>query len=413
MTGTPGTSRLAAAACGVLTAVYLLVGRWTLSRLGDAATEHPFYTEVRFWVVLLLVCVSLMAKAQPSAGARGRGGLTVPALFVFFTYWVATAAWAPDPVLAAVKLYEVVLVAAATFGLARALWSDDSGRVLRWMWAGVLAVAGLLATVALVRLVTSGAVGERLSVMGGGPNSFARLMGYLALAALFFWRRHGRSWLFMPIAAISLVLVMLSGSRGGLIALVLGVGVFLVSELRNARRLVPGFVLAAVVFAITATYSPIGAAALETYERRVNQLLLQEQYTSGRTRLYRSAYQLALKEPVFGDGLAAFSGRRLGVYPHNLFLEAFCEAGILGVALLSLTFGAGAVASLRGERRPDGSALAGFAFMLVAAQFSGDLFDSRALFAFLLLSSVQPPAAAPVAAGPPSLRAELASRAGP
>ncbi|WP_242341217.1 hypothetical protein, partial [Anaeromyxobacter sp. SG66] len=42
---------------------------------------------------------------------------------------VATAAWAPDPALAAVKLYEVVLVAAATFGLARALWSDDSGRV--------------------------------------------------------------------------------------------------------------------------------------------------------------------------------------------------------------------------------------------------------------------------------------------
>jgi O-antigen ligase len=388
-------SRLAGGACGALAALYLLTGRWTLSRLSGEHAAAQFFTEVRFWVVLLLAGASLLVDAPPLASSRRRGAPAVVLLFGLFYYLVASAAWAPDPELAWHKAYDVMLVAAATFALARALASGESECVLRWMWSGILAIAGTLAAVALASLIAHGTTGERLAVLGGGPNTFARIMGLLALAALFFWSRRGLSWVFMPLVSVAIVLVLLSGSRGGFVALVAAVVVFVAFQARKAGRLLGGSLVAGTVFALATSYTAVGRAALETFERRITQLLLQEQYTAGRDELYRSAYELAMKAPVFGDGLAAFPARGLGVYPHNLFLEAFCEAGIVGVALVVATLAAAGGAALRRTEPTDRAAVAGLVFMLVASQFSGDLYDSRALFAFVILATVRPRAALP------------------
>ena len=388
-------SRLAGGACGALAALYLLTGRWTLSRLSEEAAAPRFHDELRFWVVLLLVAASLLTSAPRLTSPGRRGGVAVLLLAALFYYLIASATWAPDAALAGAKAYEVALVALATLGFARALASRESEHVLRSMWAAILVTAGALAAVAVARVVALGATGERLAVLGGGPNTFARIMGYLAVAALFFWTRRGRSWAFMPIVSVALVLVLLSGSRGGLVALVAAVGVFVALEVRRAGRLLAGALLAAAVFGLAASYTQIGRAAVETYEQRVAQLLLEEQYTAGRTELYRSAYELAMREPLFGDGLAAFPARALGVYPHNLFLEAFCEAGLVGLGLLALALAAGTASALRGGRAPEGAALAAFVLVLVASQFSGDLYDSRGVFAFLVAANLRPGARNP------------------
>jgi O-antigen ligase len=398
-------SRLAGGACGALAALYLLTGRWTLSRLSEEAATPRFHDEIRFWVVLLLVAAALLTSAPRLTSPGRRGGIAVLLLAALFYYLLASATWAPDAELAAAKAYEVALVALATLGLARALASRESEHVLRSMWAAILVTAGALAAVAVARVVALGATGERLAVLGGGPNTFARIMGYLAVAALFFWTRRGRSWAFMPIVSVALVLVLLSGSRGGLVALVAAVGVFVALEVRRAGRLLAGALVAAAVFALAASYTQIGRAAVETYEQRVAQLLLQEQYTAGRTELYRSAYELGMREPLFGDGLAAFPARALGVYPHNLFLEAFCEAGIVGLGLLALALAAGTASALRGGRAPEGAALAAFVLVLVASQFSGDLYDSRGVFAFLVAANLRPGARGPFPGEAPGVEA--------
>ncbi len=389
MTPLPRTGRLAAAACGTLAALYLLTGRWTFSRLGGEPTAPQFYTEIRFWVVLLLAGASLLTNAPPLTSARRRGRVALLLLLGLFYYLLASAAWAPDAELASAKAYEVTLVAVATFALARALASGESENVLRWMWSGILAMAGVLAAVALVTLVALGATGERLAVLGGGPNTFARIMGYLAVAALFFWKRRGLSWAFMPFVSVALVLVLLSGSRGGLMALAAAIATFVAVEARRAARLLSGSLVAGAVFVLAASYTSIGRTAVETYEHRIAELLLQEQYTAGRSELYRSAYALGMREPVLGDGLAAFPARALGVYPHNLFLEAFCEAGLVGLVLLTLALSAGLGSALRGGRALEGAALAAFVLMLVASQFSGDLYDSRGVFAFLVAANLR------------------------
>jgi O-antigen ligase len=377
---------------GGLTALYLLSGRWDLSRLSDASADAtpsiaPFYTEVRFWVVLLLAVSSMLLSVGASTERRTRVRLVILPLVAFLAYLVLTVAWAPGTALGLHKAYELVLVGVASVSIGRILSGGNSGHAIRWMWGTVLLTSGVLAAVALKTLVASSGIGDRLAVLGGGPNVFARIMGYLALAALYFWRRHGLEWMFMPFIAVSLVLVLLSGSRGGLVALLAALTTFVVLDVRILGRLLLGVLIVGGVFLLVAMYTDIGRAAIDAYDMRIQGLLLHEQYTAGRTDLYRSAYQLGLAAPLLGQGLAAFPARGLGVYPHNLFLEAFAEGGMVGLSLLCLTLGAGAVAMFRLRARPDGAAVGGFVLMLVASQFSGDLYDSRAVFAFLVAAS--------------------------
>jgi O-antigen ligase len=139
-----------------------------------------------------------------------------------------------------------------------------------------------------------------------------------------------------------------------------------------------------------ANYTAPGRAALESYDQRVRILLLTDRYTAGRTELYRSAWELGMTAPVAGRGLAAFPARGLGVYPHNLFLEVFSEAGVIGLALLVVTLAAGAAAAVMRLRALDGATVAGFVLLLVSSQFSGDLYDSRGVFALLVMAAMAP-----------------------
>jgi O-antigen ligase len=247
----------------------------------------------------------------------------------------------------------------------------------------VLVIGGALAVVASAAAVsTVGA--ERLAVLGGGPNVFGRMMGYAALASLYYWRRSGYTLVFLPAVSVSALLVLLSGSRGSLVALVISIATFVILEVRSLRRLASMAIVVAVFSWCVVTYTEVGQAAVRRYDERVQGLLVQDRYSAGRDHLYRSAYELGLSEPVWGAGLAAFPGLGLGVYPHNVFLEVFCEGGSIGLVLLLLAFGLSVPPLMRGGR--DGAVLAGLVLSFVASQFSGDYYDSRGVFAFLMIA---------------------------
>jgi O-antigen ligase len=199
----------------------------------------------------------------------------------------------------------------------------------------------------------------------------------------------------MPVVAVALVLVLLTGSRGGFVAIAIALAAFVLLEVRSPQRLLPALAVAAAVLALTLGYTRVGRAARASYDERVRAMLLHERYTAGRSDLYRSGWQLAWTAPVVGGGLAAFPARGLGVYPHNLFLEAFCETGLVGVWLLALCLGSGVLSLVRREHPPDGATAAAFVLILVASQFSGDLYDSRALFALLVAAGAAPDVEAP------------------
>ncbi len=162
------------------------------------------------------------------------------------------------------------------------------------------------------------------------------------------------------------------------------------------RRLALLSLLATAAVLVAITFTPLGKALTRSMEERFLRLTLKYEggsdseskvYLSGRESLYAAAYALGLDNPVAGAGLAAFPALGLGVYPHNLFLEVFCEGGALGLALLGWVLLTFLRSALRGRRTINGATVGAVVLVLLGSQSSGDLYDSRALFLLMIMSS--------------------------
>lgn len=383
-----------AKAFGVLLALYVLSGRWALDRLTkpEGGTGLPSESgplsllELRLWIILALLvtaAVEPQGSAPDESTVWSRRVALASCLFLF--YMGLSSFWSPDPEYFIPKAAEMLMMLLTGLALHRVIRSGGGQALRGSFWATTLAVTGALGLLALKTAVASGPA--RLAVLGGGPNVFGRMMGLLFLASLYFWRRGGRS-LHVGAGAMALILVILSGSRGSIVALAAGAAVFFAAERVRVRRLAVLAVLGCGLLGLLFTFTSVGQAAVATYELRVNKLLLAEGYTSGRDGLYLKAWELGTTYPVAGAGLASFATYGDGPYPHNFFLEVFSEGGLLGVAALLPLFAVSLLRAKRLGRRADGAALAAAAFMLSAAQFSGDLYDTRGLFVFLAMAAV-------------------------
>lgn len=383
--GTAGGAREKAG--GVLLALYVLVGRWDVSRLFSLPDKNPFdvsLLELRFWVVLGLVAVAFSLRGGRAAlGAKSGVKTFAFSLNAFFIYFLLTALWSPDGRYAFVKTIEIILVLLSTMSVYKLTVGERGAAARTWFWAIIVGVTGVLGAIAIMKAVTLGP--SRLAVLGGGPNVFGRMMGLLCLGSLYFWRRGG-GLPFIAATVLSVVLVILSGSRGSIVAVAGGVAAFFLVERIKIERLA-GFILgAALLGAAVFLYTPVGQKAVATYDHRINKLLIDEGYTSGRGDRYRVAYGLGIEKPVLGAGMAAFPALGYGGYCHNFFLEIFSEGGLVGLALVLAPFVFLAKRYWGIKDRLDGSTVAAAVFTFAAVQFSGDLFDSRALFAFMLMS---------------------------
>ena len=103
--------------------------------------------------------------------------------------------------------------------------------------------------------------------------------------------------------------------------------------------------------------------------------------TTGRTDLWAEAWRTFLDHPGLGVGTGGFAGvDPVNAFPHNLFLEAGAEWGLLGLVPLLAALGVG-VAKMAGavRRPPHGEGglaalvAALFTAALVNAMFSGDI----------------------------------------
>jgi O-antigen ligase len=226
-------------------------------------------------------------------------------------------------------------------------------------------VLGALAAVALGVMQTSN-IGRALGLQGD-PNLYA-LYQVLAVPAAFALGRstHGMKRLFWygataPIAAS----VLLSQSRGGLIALVL---VMVIVMFRRDGAFIPNswrpmaFTCAAV--GLVALLVTVGPALMQ----RLDPATIVHDRGSDRFDIWRVSWKLFLDHPALGTGAGNFKDqsvallksepgveleldhrvfKRTGVEVHNIYLEALTEQGILGLAFLLLLL----VVTLRATRR--------------------------------------------------------------
>lgn len=373
---------------GVLIAVFQLIGRSQVERF-IVVGGTGWHLELRLWVLgALSIWLAGVAAVRGTTQFDARGvGKFGGMIATFIWYMIATSIWAPDPIGAATKGYDLLFVVWACILMVTALRTCGVQATIDGFWAGLFVGALAIAAIGVATSV-AGVPGGRLSVLGGGPNVFGRNMGLLVLASLslIFDSRRVRRIVGLAVAPIAVLLVLLSGSRGAILALFFGVIVYLLVH-QVDRRVIRPLLVVAMVGTVAVIATRFGEVAVTVFRDRFVIGLFVEQYFTHRDVLLLEALRAGLRYPVGGLGLAGFEqvGTR-GGYPHNIFAEAFAEGGLPGLILLCVPLFSYLSRWRRGMGSGDSLTVAGLALLGVSSIISGDLFDARGVFLLLLMA---------------------------
>lgn len=246
--------------------------------------------------------------------------------------------------------------------------------------------------------------GERITALGQNANNSAMILGagLIALLALQYGLERPlvrRRWLLWPAFALLGASVVDTGSRGGLVALGLGLVVFAVGGARSTWiRVRNGFV----------TALAIGVLVYATYENPLMRArfaeALERGALAGRERIYPELLNMARERPIVGWG-PVNNKYELGIRlderirrrrdAHNLVLEVLTSTGVLGTVPFLLGIALSARGAWQARRKSHGVlALALFAAVMLA-NMSGNWIASKLLWLTLAygLASATYPAA--------------------
>ena len=192
--------------------------------------------------------------------------------------------------------------------------------------------------------LASGDEREFLSALGLHANDLGRLYAIAYALLLFTWSEAaGRSWRWMllPATALTVVALVLTFSRGAFVALAVATVLFLVSR-RNARTL---------ILAALAAVAALALAPEAVYERlATGEGAGLNAVSAGRLNgIWLPLLPDVLRHLLFGNGIGAIlwsqamrEGADHGViavtHPHNAYLEALLDMGVVGLVLLCSYF---------------------------------------------------------------------------
>ncbi|ROS54737.1 O-antigen ligase [Frigoribacterium sp. PhB24] len=372
----------------------LIAGRFDLARFSPTLAV----LDIRMVFAIAACLATLLLSTTRPTVRRSVPSRFLLLLSLWFAWLLLGAAWAPtgarlDEYVADIGYLAVFLLCT----LVTLVHFDSRDWLFLWKVILVIAVVYFLGAVA----AGPGDQG-RYSAFGGGPNVFVRIMGLGAIAALLIHLRTLNVLVLglLPIFAAGAVL---SGSRGGLVAAA-SIAVIAVPALfkRLGWRRSFGFSVLVLGGGVI-SFIAFGSALTRVFEQRVVLLTLVDGYSSGRSEIVAAALDLFRQHPFIGvglDGYYGLVGQYAGLeYPHNLFLAAAAEGGLIGLVLLLLPLTFVATCLLRGRPLTAVTLCAWLAslFMLVSSMFSGDYYDSRFIwfFAIAALSSASAAAGSP------------------
>lgn len=262
---------------------------------------------------------------------------------------------------------------------------------------------GISLILLLVSLFNIGAlISSRTGVMGGGPIVLSRWLGLGALFVFFYEPLKKYRFFLFP---IFIIVALLTGSRGPFYAIVLVMAFYLYL---NFRRLFWRSVFTVSVIISLFFISGIHERFFEI--KTVSRVFMNvqtdgyNQSTEGRQILIETSLNQIIENPL-GVGLGnwqQFADKKSFLvshkpplnYPHNIFLEIFCELGIVVGLLFIVYIIIISLKSLFYHIKNQNNKLLQllfyiFAYLLFNAMISGDLSDSRLLFVFMSLLSIK------------------------
>ncbi len=371
-----------------LVLLLVFVGRYDINgwQLDSKSSPSALFMlqlhQFRWWIIATLAAITffdrLLQKRRYFLSVRSNWALfTLIGLMLTLLGSVAFTSgdiWTLAKIVDVVNLSLLLLIVhywANRNSIGQIQWID-------WLiWYGFL-VGGVAAVFAFATLDLT----VRTSIVGGGPNTFVRIVGVTGLCCLGLRR--------VPYLVQLMVLILLTGlilttqSRGGALAFVVSSCLLIVWARGRTRRIILGlgFAIAAVSIAPMTTF---GQHSIGILQERFYKQTYQQAYTAGRTVIYEDSWDIWCERPILGHGLNEW-WTRIGGYPHNIFLELGCDAGMLAVFWMvsfCLLFAYRAVRCRTDSHR---TVVCIALFYLIAAQFSGDIFDSRGFFCFGLIA---------------------------
>lgn len=373
-----GLLRLSALACALI----LLLGRWSPARFLGYGVVPPLYLDLR--VYLLVLCLVPLFSILRTAKITKDGLVVLCMMFglCFYLFTVITINPVVDMNLKgydyiSIKIIDVLILIASAY-IFHIFAQQASFEGLLWAW--VARIGLVLTLMAGVQALTSTITyDERLTMLGAeGGNFFSRIVGMAAVVfAVHIGRGERPIWLFAAGLGIAAIVIILSGSRHATIATALAVCFVLALSPRRVFML-SLFLLLAMLGGVLFSFLPSETQEF-LYTRYIDQLI-NTVYLARRDILYDQVVAFWQSSPIFGHGLGSFSLISSWDYPHNLFMEVLAEFGIIGWILLFIPLLYLLIVSAVRWRYIDHCTLGVFILFLIAAQVSGDIFDSRMVF---------------------------------
>lgn len=183
--------------------------------------------------------------------------------------------------------------------------------------------------------------------------SYTTLIGIFSFFMYFFLSRIKikENKLFFILSLLCVVvemyfLLVISYNRGALLSLFIFGLIFLVRLFKNLKlRLVTSSIIIVICYSVYTNLLYIlnflNDIMLHTFNMNLNwlskttYLVSTQTFTSGRQTLFNDAKESFINSPIFGNGIGEFASRHNGQYPHNIFLEALTDQGIIFTILLS------------------------------------------------------------------------------
>lgn len=216
--------------------------------------------------------------------------------------------------------------------------------------------------------------------------AFGRFTGLALIMAYLFMQYEiiiKKKLLYMSIIFLFIYSIIYSGYRGGMVAAVLAISIDtfyrIIRHPEIRIRAIMNYIIIAVIILLSFFIMNWNNGKMERWKNLTvlaGKEVIVDQSINSRIEGYTVAWKMFEDSPVTGSGLGSFNGNHYGSeigvvlkYPHNIFLEFFCELGLIGFGFLSLFIGT----IIKKLCQAKSELLVIFIYGIVLAMFSKDL----------------------------------------
>lgn len=256
---------------------------------------------------------------------------------VFVIIGLSSALWASslqhvfEPAMSMVRILLVT-----NFAIIRYATKDDLIRMLEIL----IAVAVYLCIYILVNTPTYIIGYSRLGYfLDLNPNTISMTTAYAALFCLYLLlSQHSKKIFYIGLLAVFTFVTLISGSKKGLLILIMGFFLIVFFKSKNYKRLLViclsglgVFGMYYMIMSIPELYNVIGSR-IESMMLYFTQTNFADESTMERFRLIREGFRIFSDNPILGVGLNNFSYFQVNSnYAHNNYVEILADLGIVGV----------------------------------------------------------------------------------